>query len=74
MNKLNISFDCFLDTVVLIHKNHKELRYGQSLMNHLYLVWPEKYNEISGTDDDCFYNDAKAPQIMQKLREDWGKR
>lgn len=32
-----------------------QLRYGQSVMNVLYNVWPEKYFEISNSDIDCFY-------------------
>lgn len=46
-------------------------RYGQTVMNVLYNVWPEKYNEIRGTDIDCFYSNAKVEDVLDKLEKEW---
>jgi len=44
------------------------LRLGQSFMNALHEVKPELSNQITGTDNDCFYNDNKVVQFLQYLR------
>ena len=46
-------------------------RYGQTLMNVLYDVWPEKYNEIKGTSYDCFYTNLPIKDTINKLYKDW---
>lgn len=48
-----------------------ELRYGQTLMNKLSEVWPEKYKELTHTDNDCFYDDATVRFTLSKLEQDW---
>jgi len=48
-----------------------ELRYGQILMNELCNVWPDKYNEITGTKYDCFYNDDNINLVLDNLRKFW---
>lgn len=48
-----------------------QLRYGQALMNVLYDVWPEKYNEIKGTDIDCFYSNSTVNLTLSKLEQEW---
>ena len=52
-----------------IYKN--KLRYGQSIMNELWAVDPEKYKEITGTDYDCFYDDSIVPLLLEKLEKEW---
>jgi len=42
-------------------------RKGQALMNALRDVAPELYEIISGTDDDCFYDDGKIDQTFGVL-------
>lgn len=47
------------------------LRYGQNVMNQLYIVWPEKHKEIIGSDYDCFYNDRIVPLTFEQLEQEW---
>lgn len=42
-------------------------RHGQRLMNALHGVNSVLYHQITGTDADCFYNDAKIPQFQAYL-------
>ena len=46
-------------------------RYGQTLMNVLYDVWPEKYNEIKDSDLDCFYTNQYINLTIDKLEKEW---
>lgn len=46
-------------------------RYGQTLMNVLYDVWPEKYKEISTSDIDCFYTNRNIDVVITKLEKEW---
>lgn len=48
-------------------------RYGQTLMNVLWDVWPEKYNEIKDSDINCFYNNHTINMVLNKLEKDWRK-
>lgn len=67
-----ISFEKFLDMVNYIyHESEFELRYGQTIMNLLYQVWPEKYKQITHSEYDCFYNDDIVELTLQKLRNEW---
>ena len=47
------------------------LRYGQTLMNVLYEVWPEKHKEIIGSDYDCFYDTFIVGHTLSKLEKEW---
>lgn len=51
-----------------------QLRYGQSVMNVLYNVWPEKYAQITGSDIDCFYDNGIIKLTLDALEKDWEKR
>lgn len=69
-----MTFEEFIATVDFkfndgIYKN--KLRYGQSIMNELWVVDPEKYKEITQTDHDCFYNDSIVPLTLEKLKKEW---
>lgn len=66
-----MTFEEFVSKVDSTYADHKELRYGQSLMNVLFEVWPDKYMEITGTDDDCFYDDATVSLTLDKLEKEW---
>lgn len=46
-------------------------RYGQTLMNVLWDVWPEKYNEIKDSDIDCFYSNRTVAMVINKLEKEW---
>lgn len=69
-----MTFEQFVD---LVDKNYYEnvfeMRYGQTIMNTLYRVWPVKYNEIKTTDSDfdCFYDDRTAKSTLDYLEKSW---
>lgn len=46
-------------------------RYGQTIMNVLWDIWPEKYNELTDSDCDCFYNNSKVDAALEKLQKEW---
>jgi hypothetical protein len=69
-----ISFKEFVkkvDTTFSSYSYKQQLRYGQTIMNVLYDVWPEKYNEITGGDFDCFYDYATVQSTLDKLEKEW---
>lgn len=66
-----MKFEEFVSKVDSMYSDHKELRYGQSLMNVLFEVWPDKYREVTGTDDDCFYDDATVRLTLDRLEKEW---
>lgn len=43
---------------------YKDWRWGQCIFNAYYTVFPEITNQIRGTEDDCFYVDAKVPAFL----------
>lgn len=47
------------------------LRYGQILMNTLSEFDPDMYKRITGTDYDCFYDNAKVDILLDKLSDEW---
>jgi hypothetical protein len=47
------------------------LRYGQTVMNTLSEVWPDKHRELISTDLDCFYNDNKTDTTLSYLEKAW---
>lgn len=65
-------FKDFLSEIEKTYENWEfEMRHGQVVMNVLHKVWPEKYNEITGTDIDCFYNDGIVVKTLDKLQKEW---
>lgn len=69
-----MNFDQFLDSVdKFYYENEFEFRYGQTVMNVLYRTWPEKYEELSGGDYDCFYDDGTVRFTLDRLQKDWPK-
>lgn len=67
-----ISFSDFLRKVDTVYLNHSfEWRYGQTVMNVLADVWPDKYTELVATDNDCFYDDRMAESTLDKLQKEW---
>ena len=47
------------------------LRYGQTVMNTLAEVWPNKHRELTSTDLDCFYDDNKTERLLNHLEKIW---
>lgn len=68
-----MNFKDFVAHIKIFHEKNKELRYGQAAMNVLWNVWPDKYKEITNTNNDCFYNDDLVEQMLNKLEADWKK-
>ena len=66
-----ISFLAFLKRVDDFYTQNDDLRYGQSLMNILYEVWPEKYEEINNTETDCFYDEKAVRFTIEQLEKEW---
>lgn len=50
---------------------HDQWRYGQTVMNILYDVWPEKYNEFKDSVYDCFYSNKNLDLTLEKLEKEW---
>jgi hypothetical protein len=40
-------------------------------MNVLHGVWPAKYQQITGTDRDCYYDDNKIKTTIELLEINW---
>lgn len=66
-----ISFQEFLMQADKLWSVEKSLRYGQAIMNTLHTTWAEKYNEITGGDFDCFYDDRTVRLTLDKLEKEW---
>lgn len=66
-----ISFLHFLKKVDDFYIQNDDLRYGQSLMNVLYDVWPEKYKEITNSEIDCFYDEKIVRFTIVSLEKEW---
>ena len=68
-----ITFNDFVnytDTYFSTNKNDG-IRYGQSIMNTLFMKWPTKYREITNTEYDCFYDDKICKLTLSKLENEW---
>lgn len=71
--ELKMRFEEFSKEVEYEFSRHKgALRRGQTLMNVLLKIWPEKYHEITASDEDCFYDDSIVPATMKMLEQEWG--
>jgi len=46
-------------------------RYGQTVMNVLWDIWPEKHDEIKDSDFNCFYTNRNVPMVLNKLEKEW---
>jgi predicted nucleotide-binding protein (sugar kinase/HSP70/actin superfamily) len=78
-----ISFNEFLQKVDDTFLNHQaarsrgkikaenQWRYGQTVMNVLWEVWPEKHKQIQGTDLDCFYCNSTVDLALDHLEKNW---
>lgn len=49
------------------------LRLGQSMFNSLWEIDPNLARDITGTDDDCFYNDNKICNFLKAISKEWNK-
>lgn len=67
-----MSFKNFLDFVDETYNEHSfHWRYGQTIMNVLHGVWPEKYKQLTSSEYDCFYDDGMVRITLDKLEKEW---
>lgn len=67
-----MTFEEFLKRVDDKYDHHSfEWRYGQTLMNELSDIWPDKYRELTYTYIDCYYDDGMIEKVLSKLQNDW---
>jgi len=71
MERINITFQEFKEKWNDGEDRDIYERKGQYLMNSLYVFWPEEYKRITGTNNDCFYNDSLIPNTLKHLEEVW---
>jgi hypothetical protein len=59
--------------IKLVDQTHNQFnwRYGQSLMNVLHSVWPEKHEELTLLELDCYYREDLVPATLKFLKYDW---
>ena len=46
-------------------------RYGQTIMNVLWEVWPEKHKELIELESDCFYDNKMIAFVLDRLEKEW---
>lgn len=67
-----MTFEEFLfEIMIVINGYGVEWRIGQTVMNVLRQIRIDKYNEITGTEYDCFYTNSVVPKTLKKLKEEW---
>ena len=52
---------------IKVQNKPKEWRLGQAYFNYAEELYPEETNQLRGTEYDCFYNDEKIPEFLEKL-------
>lgn len=72
-----MTFKKFVDNIEKIYADQgdkpesERLRYGQTIMNVLWDIWPEKYDEIKDSDFNCFYTNRNVAIVLDKLEKEW---
>jgi len=46
-------------------------RYGQTVMNVLWDICPEKHDEIKNSNFNCFYTNRNVAMVLDKLEKEW---
>ena len=47
----------------------EEWRLGQAYFNYAWTLYPDETDALRGTEYDCFYDDNKIPDFLEKLNE-----
>ena len=70
---MKVTFESFLFEVMVVLKSYDTIdwRIGQTIMNVLRELDIKKYDEITGTEYDCFYVNGRVEWTLKKLKEDW---
>ena len=54
---------------IKVQNKPEEWRLGQAYFNYAEELYPEETNQLRGTEYDCFYNDERIPEFLEKLNE-----
>lgn len=54
---------------IKVQNKPEEWRLGQAYFNYAEELYPEETNQLRGTEYDCFYNDKKIPEFLEKVNE-----
>lgn len=57
----------YFHAIIVYRKNNPDIRNGQAFMIVLHDMFPDIYNRVTGTEYDCFYNDAKIFNLMAEI-------
>jgi hypothetical protein len=57
----------FITKIIEYRRANPEQREGQIYFNVAADCFPETVENLRGTEDDCFYNDALIPQFMHQI-------
>ena len=72
MMKMNFEeFSKFVDIFIKNLRGNPTLRNGQVLMNTLHEMNSKIYDEIAGTEFDCFYDDEKIFATFDRIAENF---
>jgi hypothetical protein len=68
-----MNYDEFLELVDKTKINFN-WRYGQSLMNTLYSIYPEKHDEVINLELDGYYKEDTVPATLKFLQYHWKRK
>lgn len=69
MNMKEIDYRKNMQLHTMVQNKPEEWRLGQAYFNYAEELYPEETNQLRGTEYDCFYNDEKIPEFLEKLNE-----
>ena len=69
MNMKEIDYSKNTQLHIKVQNKPVEWRLGQAYFNYAEELYPEETNQLRGTEYDCFYNDEKIPEFLEKLNE-----
>ena len=45
------------------------IRYGQSIFNDAYSLYPNETNELRATEYDCYYDDSRIDLFLARIQQ-----
>lgn len=64
-----IDYSKITQLYIKVNNKPKEWRLGQAYFNYAEELYPEVVNQLRGTIYDCFYDNNKIPEFLEKLNE-----
>lgn len=63
----------YIEFVKIVDQTYQQFnwRYGQTIMNVLHGVWPDKYSKLINTNMDCYYDDGLSCTVLDILHKEW---